>query len=260
MDVAPAFPGDDFHATWGCAGPRRGPGSGRHHQHALGRQRIDHPHGIGGGAADVAFRLHRRGGIDVGHHRYAGQFRFSGSKLVRLDGFGQAAAHVRPGQQHGLVGAENGGGLRHEVDPAEDDDGGVGLGRRHGQLQGVAHQVGHILDGAGLVVVRQHNGPAALQPLLSLLFVAHQFPRLFLSIYLLWSRMVFTAHCSLLTAYCSLLTATAHGLLPSRTTCTPGGGLKVKKSLPSFTSSFIWEKVKRVSSPRALANSSRSTR
>ena len=45
----------------------------------------------------------------------------------------------------------------------------------------------------------------------------------------------------------------------SRTTWTPGGGLKVKKSGAEGTSSFTWVKLKRLSSPKALVNSSFST-
>ena len=70
MHLAMALPGDDLDV-----------GLGLHpfgeilvgdHDHARLPERLDHPHGVGRGAADVGLGLHFGRGVDVGHHRHAG--------------------------------------------------------------------------------------------------------------------------------------------------------------------------------------------
>ena len=61
------------------------------------------------------------------------------------------------GYQHGLVWRQDGGGLGHEVDPAEDDHVGVGGGCLAREAQGVPEVVGDVLDLRQLVVVREDD-------------------------------------------------------------------------------------------------------
>jgi hypothetical protein len=75
-------------------------------------------------------------------------------------GVGQAAAGFQVGQQHRAARVEDLGGLRHEVDAAEDDHLGVGAGGTAGELEGVTDEIGAVLDGVVLVVVGQDDGVA----------------------------------------------------------------------------------------------------
>ena len=72
-------------------------------------------------------------------------------------GVGQAAAGLQIRQQHGLVGIEDLGGLRHEVNAAEDDHLRIGAGGLAGEFEGVTDEIGAVLNGVLLVVVRQDH-------------------------------------------------------------------------------------------------------
>ena len=269
VNVAAAIPVEDFFG--GAPGGVEGQIAVRDHQDPGGCQRIDYLDDIGGGAADVALGLDRGGGIDVGDHRHPGKFGFPGPKLLGGDGGGHVAAHIFPGQEHGLVRAQDGRGFRHEMDPAKHDDLGRGLGRGHGEGQGVAQKIGHILNFSRLVIVGQENPPALFQPAPHLFLLLGKFHGLPLKSRLqavqaqsIPGRGVLPgARRGLINLAPVLISLTIHqGLEPgvSRTTWTPGGGVKVKKSGAAGTSSFTWVKVKRLSSPRALLKSSFSTR
>ena len=69
---------------------------------------------------------------------------------------GASGLHVR--DEHHPVRIEDLGGLRHEVDPTKDDDVGVGVPRRLGELQGVPDVVSEVLNVGLLVVVSQDDG------------------------------------------------------------------------------------------------------
>ncbi|PQM47514.1 hypothetical protein C1Y40_02279 [Mycobacterium talmoniae] len=120
----------------------------------------DHVDGVRRGAAHVGERLDRGGGVDVGHHRGVGVLVLPSAQLLGGDRVGQRAPGPLVGDQHGLVRAQNLGGLGHEVHAAEHDGvlGGVGGDPR--QRQRITDVVGDILDGGQLVVVRQHGGVA----------------------------------------------------------------------------------------------------
>src|SRR5262249_41656838 len=83
-------------------------------------------------------------------------------QLPRRAALRQAAAGLQVGQQHALVGVEDLGGLRHEVDAAEDDGRRLHGGGDAGQLQAVAGVVGQFLDFAVLVVVGEDGGVFAV--------------------------------------------------------------------------------------------------
>ena len=68
----------------------------------------------------------------------------------------------RSGSSTVLSGRQDRGGLGHEVDAAEGDHVGVGVGRLARQAERVAHEVGHVLDLGHLVVVRQDHRVALL--------------------------------------------------------------------------------------------------
>ena len=61
-------------------------------------------------------------------------------------------------QQNFFIGAEDGCCLRHEKNPAEYDHLSTCLGRLLAQFQGIAHEVGDILNLAQLIVVGENNG------------------------------------------------------------------------------------------------------
>ena len=144
----------------------------RAEQHlAVGVDGLDHLDRVRRGAADVGERFHRRGGVDVGDDDGAGVLVLPGAQVVGGDRIGQRAARPLIRDEHGLVRAQDFGGLGHEVHAAEHD--GV-LGRVGGdprQRQRIAHVVGHVLDGGQLVVVGQYGGAA--QPRQAANFAAH---------------------------------------------------------------------------------------
>ena len=85
-----------------------------------------------------------------------------GAELVRRARILEAAPGVHVGQNDDLLRAEDLGGIGHELDPAEGDDLGVGLGRLAAQLEAVADEIGEVLQFGLLVVVRQDDGVALL--------------------------------------------------------------------------------------------------
>ena len=92
--------------------------------------------------------------------------RLPGAELVGVDGCGQRAAGLEVGQQHDLRRRQDRGGLGHEVDPAEDDHSGVGVGRLLGEPERVADEIGDVLHLGPLVVVREDHRVALVpQPL-----------------------------------------------------------------------------------------------
>ena len=266
VHVAAALPVEDFFG--GAPGGVEGQVAVRDHQDPGGCQRIDNRNGVGGGAADVALGLDRGGGIDVGDHRHPGKFGFPGLELLRGDGGGHVAAHILPGQEHGLARAQDGGGFRHKMDPAKHDDLGRGLGRSHGQGQGVTQKIGHVLNFSRLVIVGQENPPAPFQPAPHLFLRLGKFHGWLLKYRLQTVRVKLRQHRvpaprDVINFAPAVMVLSIHqGFAPgvSRTTWTPGGGVKVKKSGAAGTSSFTWVKVKRLSSPMALVKSSFSTR
>ena len=81
-----------------------------------------------------------------------------GAQLLRRYRIGKRAPGGDVRNQDRAVGAEDLGGLRHEVDAAHDDDVGVGLRRRLGEAEGVANEIRDVLNRGHLVVVGQNDG------------------------------------------------------------------------------------------------------
>ena len=123
-------------------------------------QLVDQVHRVAAGADQVALGLHRRRTVDVAHHDMVGMGGAKGGKGIGWAGIGQAAARIQVWQQHGFARVEDFGRFGHEMDAAKDDD--IRLGGRGfaGEFQGIANEVGDVLDGWLLVVVGQDHGLA----------------------------------------------------------------------------------------------------
>ena len=78
-------------------------------------------------------------------------------ELFRRTAVLEAAARVHVGQDDDLLGAEDLGGVGHELHPAENDDIGIGLGGLLAQFEAVADEIGKVLDIGGLVVMREND-------------------------------------------------------------------------------------------------------
>ncbi len=117
------------------------------------------------GAADVAFRLHRGRGVDIGDDRHAGMARPHQADVRGGDRGGERAAGSSIGDQHGLFGVQQLRRLGHEMHAGQDDDRGVGARRLARQREAVADDVADgVEDVGGLIVVRQDDRvPLALQ-------------------------------------------------------------------------------------------------
>ena len=139
----------------------------RREQHRPVLRQLPHQiNGIAAGADQVALGLHRRRAVDVTHHHVVGMLGPERRELIGWAVIGQGAAGIEIRQHHCLLGAEDLGGLRHEMNTAERDHIGVGAGRLAGQLERVTNEISDVLNFRLLVVVRQHHGVALLlQPL-----------------------------------------------------------------------------------------------
>ena len=122
--------------------------------------------GVARGDDPVRERLHGRRAVDVGDGLepppLGPELRLERARAGAGAAIGQAATGPEVGQEDPLVGVEHLGRLGHEVDPAEDDGPGVNPGRRPGQLEAVAGDVGQLLDLAFLVIMGQDRGVLAL--------------------------------------------------------------------------------------------------
>jgi hypothetical protein len=123
----------------------------------VGRDRVHDLDGVARGAAVVALGLHVGGGVHVRHDDGAGMLGLPRAELLRVDRRGERAPGREVGEKNRLVRREHGGGLRHEVHAAEDDDVRVGLGGLAREPEGVADVVGHVLHLGPLVVVGEDD-------------------------------------------------------------------------------------------------------
>jgi hypothetical protein len=147
--------------------------------HFIGIEGVDHLDGVGAGAADVAFGLDRRRGVDVGHHRPPGEPGLHLAQALDGDHVGHRAAGVGTGQKDDLLRRQNRRAFGHEMNAAENDHLALGARRFQRQGQGIAGNVGHGLNLVALVVVRQQQGIAFLgQPanFLEHFFLSHRPP------------------------------------------------------------------------------------
>ncbi len=136
------------------SGPKRISGLGT----VLGPDVADDVDRVGRGDAVVGLGLDLGRGVDVHDDDRAGMLGLPGPQLIGVDRVGERAAGVEVGDQDGLLGRENRGGLGHEVDAAEGDHLGVGLSRLAREAERVAAVVGEVLDLRQLVVVGEDDG------------------------------------------------------------------------------------------------------
>ena len=156
MDDAVAFPGEDLLLRE--PGNIEGEVPVRDKDHLVLIEGLHHLHRVCRGAADIALRLHLRGGIHIGNHGGIGRAVPEQPNLARRDHLCHGAAGIGSREDDLLFRREDGRGLGHEVHAAEDDDLAVHGGSGPGELQGVPHEVGDLLDRPNLVVVGQDDG------------------------------------------------------------------------------------------------------
>ncbi len=131
---------------------------------------VHHLFRVGGGAHRAAVASHhgldRQRGVDVGERH---QMAPGGGEALQHPVEQGGGGHLRHdavraviGQEHLLAFAgEQGGGFRHEVDAAENDEIGIDAGNAPGEFEGVAADVA-VPDGFFLFVMVPHDGqPAA---------------------------------------------------------------------------------------------------
>ena len=127
---------------------------------------LDHPDGVRRRAAQVALRLDLGRGVHIAEDLRPGMLRLQGAELLGRDHVRHRAAGVLVRQKDGLSRREDLRRLRHEMHPAEDDHLRVRLRGLDAQSQGIADEIGDVLNLGNLVVVGQDDRLAfLLQPL-----------------------------------------------------------------------------------------------
>lgn len=121
-------------------------------------ERLDHLHGVARGDHDVGESLDRGRGVDVGNHRVSGVLLDEFFKLGSRAAVGQRTPGVEVGNEDLFLRTKDLDGLAHEVDSAHHDDVVVESFGNPGEGERVAHKVGHILDLAHGVVMREDDG------------------------------------------------------------------------------------------------------
>ena len=120
--------------------------------------------GLGAGRChdDVAERFHLGRAVDVGQRDVIGVGFAESAEFLRRAGVLEAAPRVHVGQDHGLLGREDLGGVGHELDPAKGDHVRVRRCRLAREFEAVAHEVGDVLDVGRLVIMREDHRVALL--------------------------------------------------------------------------------------------------
>ncbi len=160
MHFAVAFPGDDLHMRLG--GDVVGQIFVGKHDHAIGAEGLDDGPGITGRAANIGFRLHGGGCVDIGDDGDAAITLAQQAHVGRRDRIGQRATGLEIWKQDRLFRVQQFGGLRHELHTGENDRLCLGLGRFAGERQAVADDVGDAMEDFGrLIIVRENDGVAS---------------------------------------------------------------------------------------------------
>ena len=119
---------------------------------------VDDFDGVAAGADDVAEGFHFRAAINIGDGIKVGigglKFRELWSRAALLQG----TTGVLVGQHDDFVGVQNLRGFGHEMDAAKNDDVGTGLGGLLGEAEGIADEIGDVLDFGDLIVVSEDDG------------------------------------------------------------------------------------------------------
>ncbi len=156
MDVAVPVPGDDrFPRFPGDVGGQVLVGD---EEEPVDAEGVDHGRGVARRAADVALGLDLGARVDVADDRKPGVGGLPGPELAAVDHVGHGTAGFDLGQQDRLSRGQHGRRFGHEVDAAEDDRGGLEAGRLAAELEGVADEIGRVLDLRDLVVVGENDG------------------------------------------------------------------------------------------------------
>src|SRR5207247_3108307 len=125
-----------------------------------GGQGVDDTDIMTGGAAIVRIVLNGGTAVYVRHDHPIPMLRAPGAHIFGPNRGGERAAGLEVGDEHQLVGVRDRGGLGHEVHAADDDHWRVELDRPARHSERVGDDVGHVLDGRDLVVVREDGGAA----------------------------------------------------------------------------------------------------
>ena len=127
---------------------------------SIRRRGIDDLLGVTAGADNVAERFDTRTAIDVSDDViiFVCIFFQKRGQGGRRTGFRKGAASVEIGQNDALSWVDDLGRLSHEVNAAEKNDLGVGLGRLITKPKRIADEIGHFLKFAHLIVVREDDG------------------------------------------------------------------------------------------------------
>lgn len=161
VDVAIAFP--EGH---GAAGLFHHPAAevfvGDKEQIAVGGGGVDDADGVAAGADDIAEGLHGGGAIDIGDGVEIGVGLLEGGEAIGGAAFFEGTAGIEVGEEDAFVGVEDFGGFGHEMDATEDDDVGGSTGGLLGEAEGIADEIGDILDFWDLVIMGEDDGVEAL--------------------------------------------------------------------------------------------------
>ena len=112
-----------------------------------------HGGGISRGTAVIRLGLDVRVSIHIGDDGRARIPFFQVAHVLCGDTFCEGTPGLLGGDEDGLVRIQGLGGLGHEQDAAEDDDVGAGFGGDTGQLERVAHIIGHAMIQGGFHVI-----------------------------------------------------------------------------------------------------------
>ena len=158
VDVAVALP--ERHGTSGLFGDPRAKVFVRDKEDvAVGGDTFDNFHRVAARADDIGERFDPGRAIDVSDDVIVLRgmlFEVSG-KFVGRAGIAERATGLKVGNDHRLAGVDDFRRLAHEMNPAESDDVGRGLGRPVGQPERIAHVVGQFLNFGHLIVVGEND-------------------------------------------------------------------------------------------------------
>ncbi len=129
----------------------------RYKQDFLFRNRLHHPNRIGRGTADVAFRLHRRTGVDIAHRCCVRMLCPGPAQLLCRNGLRQRTACIFCRKKNGFLWGENFGALCHKVNPAKDNNVLPQVRSLLAESKGIPHQIRNFLYFRRLIVMSQHN-------------------------------------------------------------------------------------------------------
>ena len=124
----------------------------------VGGKRIDDFTCVARCDKNVGERLHAYRCVDIRYHRMARMPLYEAGELIGGTAVGQRASGFGVGHEHLLVGAEQFGGLAHEVHAAQHNYLCIGeCSGILGQSQRIAYMVGYVLDGAALIIMSQNH-------------------------------------------------------------------------------------------------------